>query len=119
MDAKLAVVEGAIRRHNSRLDAKAKEAEVKKEDGEVKKEDGEAEGETQGEGKVKKEEGAEEGMGKVKHFVVLPETTEEEFMKVIREDEDERLLRLSEEELEEIFMTVSILYLYGGRVFCG
>lgn len=95
----MAVVEGAIRRYNSRMDAKAKEARVKKEEGdEVKKEESED--------GVKKEK--EEGEGEeVRHFVVLPETTEEEFMKVIREDEDEKLLRMKEDELEEVFQTVS------------
>lgn len=104
LDAKMVVVEGAIRRYNAKLDAKAKEARVKKEEGgEVKEEEGEDE--------VKREEGEGEGQAEeVKHFAVLSETTEEEFMKVIREDEDEKLLRVKEEELEEVFMTVGVVY---------
>lgn len=106
----MVVVEGAIRRYNARLDVKAKDARVKKEEDGLKKEDGEGEGERDGDGdRVKKEEEGEEGGAEVRHFVVLPETTEEEFMKVIREDEDEKLLRMKEEELEEVFMTVSFL----------
>lgn len=101
LDAKMAIVEGAIRRYNAKLDAKAKEARVKKEEGDgVKKEEEEDE--------VKKEEGEGE---EVRHFVVLSETTEEEFMKVIREDEDEKLLRMKEDELEEVFQTVSAMFL--------
>lgn len=101
LDAKMVIVEGAIRRYNAKLDASAKEARVKKEEGdEVRKEE-------EGEDRVKKEEEEEE----VRHFAVLPETTEEEFMKVIREDEDEKLLRMKEDELEEVFQTVSFLFL--------
>ncbi|KAH9924721.1 uncharacterized protein B0H18DRAFT_1085405 [Fomitopsis serialis] len=81
LDAKITVVEGAINRHNKLLEEKQVGA-----DGDVQMADGQE--------------------GGVKLFNLAPETALDEFVAVVRKDNDEAVGKLSEEELEEIYRTL-------------
>ncbi|GBE86371.1 Pre-mRNA-processing protein [Sparassis crispa] len=82
LDAKLAVAEDAIRRHNKKLEAQASGAE--------------------------KTEGtdAKKGERAVPLFKVVSETTEEEFMAVIKAEADDAVRALKTGELLQIFRTL-------------
>lgn len=75
LDAKIAVAEGAIKRHNKKLEAQ-QEKQVP--------------------------EGKEMNL-----FKISPETSEEEFLAVIQGNEDEDVRKLSMQDLQEIYQTVS------------
>ncbi|KAL1741566.1 hypothetical protein HDZ31DRAFT_66786 [Schizophyllum fasciatum] len=85
LDKKMEVTDAALRRHAAQADK-----EVKKED-DVKKEDED----------VKMEDATEHD----KPFEIKPETTEEEFMNVVKDDADVKE-KLTEEDLKEIFKTM-------------
>lgn len=84
LDQKLNVVEAAIKRHNDNLP----KAPPPSDDAQT----GEANGEQGGE----------------KPFKVVPETTKEEFLKVV--GNDEAVKAFAEEELDEIYRTVRMIY---------
>lgn len=75
LDAKIAVAEGAIKRHSKKLEAQ-QEKQVP--------------------------EGKEMNL-----FKISPETSEEEFLAVIQGNEDEDVRKLSMQDLQESYQTVS------------
>ncbi|KAK7679434.1 hypothetical protein QCA50_017488 [Cerrena zonata] len=94
LDAKILLVEEAIRKWN--------EKNVPSESEEKEKEGVKEGGEDEGEKKDEKEKGKEGGPNR---FKVVPETTKEELLDVLREDE-EVFKKLSDDELEEIYRTM-------------
>ncbi|KAH9839899.1 uncharacterized protein C8Q71DRAFT_744711 [Rhodofomes roseus] len=85
LDAKIALAEGAIKRYNKRL-----EEEYTSADGDVQMADA--------------RDGKESGG--VKPYKVAPETTLEEFVAIVRRDNDEVVGKLTEEELDDIYHTL-------------
>lgn len=88
LDAKIAVAEGAIKRHNQQLETKAPEVEKPGEDAKGHSESG------------------------FKPFKVDPETTEDQFFAVINGDDDDAVRKLSTEDLHEVYHTVSLAPIY-------
>lgn len=86
LDAKIALAESAIKRYNKRLEEEHTSA-----DGDVQMADA--------------QDGKESG---VKPFKVAPETTLEEFIAIVRRDNDDVVGKLTEEELDDIYRTVSL-----------
>ncbi|KAI0080143.1 pre-mRNA-processing protein prp40 [Panus rudis PR-1116 ss-1] len=80
LDAKIAVVEKAIKRYNDALPRPSTENE--------------------------KLEGQEGQVTEVKTFKVVPETTKEELLEIIRKDDSDEIKQLTEEDLEEIYQTL-------------
>ena len=78
LDAKIAIVQDAIKRHNKAIEDKMKE-------------DGDA---------------AHGAPAEPKPFEIGPETTEEEFLKIVKADSDESIKTLSDEDLREIYHSV-------------
>ncbi|KAI0367020.1 hypothetical protein BV20DRAFT_1123833 [Pilatotrama ljubarskyi] len=107
LDAKIEVAMGAVKRHNKALEEKAKEQQQEKE-----KQGESMEGTEASEDGAKAEDssaaaaaapGAE---SQPKPFVVGPETTEEEFMNVVKADADESVKALTDEDLKEIYQSL-------------
>lgn len=93
LDAKIAIAEAAIRRHNKTLQAQRPDADKSE----------------------SKEDEAKEDS--VKLFQVEPETTEEEFLAVVKADQDESVATLVKEDWREIFETVCILVVLPSREY--
>ena len=92
LDSKIAIAESAIRRHNVKLEAEhAKSIQTT----------GVKEGE--GEKEARPDNAGKEGP---KLFAVVSETTEEEFVKVLEDNVDEALTKLTEQDMKEVFKTV-------------
>ncbi len=81
LDAKIAIADGAIKRHNKALEDKMKE-----------------DGDGTGEGAA----------AEAKPFEVGPDTTKEEFLSIVKADSDESVKSLSDEDLDEIFHSVCL-----------
>ncbi|RPD64363.1 hypothetical protein L226DRAFT_533652 [Lentinus tigrinus ALCF2SS1-7] len=77
LDEKIAIADGAIKRHNEALQAKMKE---------------------EGDGAPENEAANEQ-----KPFEVGPDTTEEEFLSIVKADLDESVKTLTDEDLKEIY----------------
>ena len=88
LDAKIAIADGAIKRHNQALEDKMKE-----------------DGDDAGEGATPD----------VKPFEVGPDTTEEEFLNIVKSDSDESVKTVSEDDLKEIFQSVCYMLVYNVR----
>ncbi len=85
LDEKIAIADGAIKRHNQALEAKMKQ-------------DGDAAAEN-------------EAVKEQKPFEVGPETTEEQFLSIVKADSDESIKTLTDEDLSEIYSSVRCLVL--------
>ncbi|CAL1714843.1 unnamed protein product [Somion occarium] len=91
LDAKLALIEDAIKKHNDSL------PQPPSIDGEkVENAEGEA-------GEKEQEKEKVEGP---KPFKVVPETTKEELLAIVKEDQSEALQKLTREDLDEIYQTM-------------
>lgn len=109
LDAKVVVVEDAIRRYNQRVQPNGPEAE----------------GDDKRDVKMEGAEDAPDGEKRKEGFVFTPETTEAEFAAVVKADDDKAAQRLTEEDLKEIFEFVSLslrllraMHAYALRVIC-
>ena len=94
LDAKIEVAMGAVKRHNKTLEDKAKEGEQSNQE------------QTDGDVNVEAEGSTSTSEPKFKPFEVGPETTEEEFISIVRADADEDVKALTDEDLKEIYQSV-------------
>ncbi|CCL99684.1 uncharacterized protein FIBRA_01705 [Fibroporia radiculosa] len=79
LDAKIAIVEGAIKRHNKQLEIQAQQGDGSKKDGDE---------------------------NNVKLFKITSDTTETEFISIVKPNDDEEMRKLSSEDLKGIFDTL-------------
>ncbi|KAI0331462.1 hypothetical protein GY45DRAFT_1404762 [Cubamyces sp. BRFM 1775] len=94
LDAKTEVAMGAIKRHNKTLEDKAKEGEQLKQEA------------TDGDVNVETEGSTSTSERKFKPFEVGPDTTEEEFMSIVKADVDEEVKALTDDDLKEIYQSL-------------
>lgn len=103
LDAKILVVEEAIRRWNE-MHVPAESEGEKGEKGKDKEGDGDEEGEKKGGNEKERDTDKDTG---VRRFKVVPETTKEELLDILKEADVSK--ELSDSDLDEIYKTVCLI----------
>ncbi|KAI8985558.1 hypothetical protein BD414DRAFT_578408 [Trametes punicea] len=101
LDAKIEVAMGAIKRHNKALEDKSKAEKEQTDKEEQAKESAEA-----GDVPSNAENHATSAVPQFRPFEVGPDTTEEEFVNVVKADSDENVKALTDEDLKEIYQSL-------------